>query len=259
MPRAWRFESALCNATRPPRVPPCALSPPPVGGGGAWGPADGGALSSRSRATRASPGRRPQGRGRAPGASAGPLPWGLARGGRGNRGLGGAPGSLGPGPEGAPRSPLGPLGRWGHGRAPRGARPFPAPFPARILGGSIGGDVVMSPAAFEGSSPRGARALEVADARPLTVRGLPSGRSPPSIYPLHPLSLCWNQPSLSPPASPPSPSRVPVREFGALINSVARNPGLTKQLFGYAILGFALAESVALFALMMAFMILFVF
>jgi F-type H+-transporting ATPase subunit c len=47
--------------------------------------------------------------------------------------------------------------------------------------------------------------------------------------------------------------------FGALINSVARNPGLTKQLFGYAILGFALAESVALFALMMAFLILFVF
>ena len=38
--------------------------------------------------------------------------------------------------------------------------------------------------------------------------------------------------------------------FASLINSVARNPSLTKQLFGYAILGFAL---------MMAFLILFVF
>ena len=41
--------------------------------------------------------------------------------------------------------------------------------------------------------------------------------------------------------------------FGSLINSVARNPSLTKQLFGYAILGFALTEAIALFALMMAF------
>jgi F-type H+-transporting ATPase subunit c len=47
--------------------------------------------------------------------------------------------------------------------------------------------------------------------------------------------------------------------FGSLINSVARNPSLTKQLFGYAILGFALTEAIALFALMMAFLILFVF
>lgn len=45
----------------------------------------------------------------------------------------------------------------------------------------------------------------------------------------------------------------------SLINSVARNPSLTKQLFGYAILGFALTEAIALFALMMAFLILFVF
>lgn len=42
--------------------------------------------------------------------------------------------------------------------------------------------------------------------------------------------------------------------FGSLINSVARNPSLTKQLFGYAILGFALTEAIALFALMMAFL-----
>ena len=47
--------------------------------------------------------------------------------------------------------------------------------------------------------------------------------------------------------------------FGSLITSVARNPSLTKQLFGYAILGFALTEASALFALMMAFLILFVF
>ena len=47
--------------------------------------------------------------------------------------------------------------------------------------------------------------------------------------------------------------------FSSLITSVARNPSLAKQLFGYAILGFALTEAIALFALMMAFLILFVF
>jgi F-type H+-transporting ATPase subunit c len=47
--------------------------------------------------------------------------------------------------------------------------------------------------------------------------------------------------------------------FGSLSNSAARNPLVTKQLFGYAILGFALTEAIALFALMMAFLILFVF
>ncbi|CAK9201140.1 unnamed protein product, partial [Sphagnum troendelagicum] len=40
---------------------------------------------------------------------------------------------------------------------------------------------------------------------------------------------------------------------------VARNPSLARQLFGYAILGFALTEAIALFALMMAFLILFIF
>jgi hypothetical protein len=34
---------------------------------------------------------------------------------------------------------------------------------------------------------------------------------------------------------------------------VAQNPSLAKQLFGYAILGFALTETIVLFALMMAF------
>ena len=40
--------------------------------------------------------------------------------------------------------------------------------------------------------------------------------------------------------------------FSSLIHSVARNPSLAKQLFGYAILGFALTdtEAIALFALM---------
>jgi len=47
--------------------------------------------------------------------------------------------------------------------------------------------------------------------------------------------------------------------FGALMSSVARNPSLTKVLFGYAILGFAFTEAMGLFALMMAFLILFAF
>ena len=45
--------------------------------------------------------------------------------------------------------------------------------------------------------------------------------------------------------------------FGALILSFGRNPGLKKDLFGYTLLGFALTEAIALFALMMAFVILF--
>ena len=47
--------------------------------------------------------------------------------------------------------------------------------------------------------------------------------------------------------------------FGALITGYARNPSLKQQLFAYAILGFALSEAMALFALMMAFLILFTF
>uniref|UniRef100_A0A0D3D462 ATP synthase subunit 9, mitochondrial n=1 Tax=Brassica oleracea var. oleracea TaxID=109376 RepID=A0A0D3D462_BRAOL len=46
--------------------------------------------------------------------------------------------------------------------------------------------------------------------------------------------------------------------FSSLIHSVARNPSLAKQSFGYAILGFALTEAIALFAPMMAFLILFI-
>lgn len=46
--------------------------------------------------------------------------------------------------------------------------------------------------------------------------------------------------------------------FGSFIYAFSRNPDLEKQLFAYTILGFALAEAIALFALMMAFFILFV-
>lgn len=45
--------------------------------------------------------------------------------------------------------------------------------------------------------------------------------------------------------------------FGALITAVARNPSLTKQLFSYSILGFALTEAIALFTIMIVFVILF--
>lgn len=45
--------------------------------------------------------------------------------------------------------------------------------------------------------------------------------------------------------------------FGSLILAYSRNPSLGKQLFSYTLLGFALTEATALFALMMAFLILF--
>jgi F-type H+-transporting ATPase subunit c len=45
--------------------------------------------------------------------------------------------------------------------------------------------------------------------------------------------------------------------FAALISGVARNPSMSKQLFIYTILGFALTEAIALFGLMMSFLILF--
>lgn len=47
--------------------------------------------------------------------------------------------------------------------------------------------------------------------------------------------------------------------FAGLLVSISRQPALEKQLFSYAILGFALTEAIALFALMMAFLILFGF
>ena len=45
--------------------------------------------------------------------------------------------------------------------------------------------------------------------------------------------------------------------FGALVLGVSRNPSLKDELQQLAILGFALTEAIALFALMMAFLILF--
>ena len=46
--------------------------------------------------------------------------------------------------------------------------------------------------------------------------------------------------------------------FGALILGVARNPSLRSQLVSYAILGFAFSEATGLFALMVAFLLLYV-
>ncbi|HCI48299.1 MAG: F0F1 ATP synthase subunit C [Alphaproteobacteria bacterium RIFCSPLOWO2_01_FULL_45_8] len=45
--------------------------------------------------------------------------------------------------------------------------------------------------------------------------------------------------------------------FATLIESVARNPEARKDVFSIGILGFALTEAVALFALLVAFLILF--
>ncbi len=45
--------------------------------------------------------------------------------------------------------------------------------------------------------------------------------------------------------------------FSSLISSVARNPAARGQVFGLSMLGFALVEAVALYALLIAFLILF--
>ena len=45
--------------------------------------------------------------------------------------------------------------------------------------------------------------------------------------------------------------------FCGLIIAYGRNPSLKNELFGYAVLGFALSEATGLFALMIAFLILF--
>jgi len=47
--------------------------------------------------------------------------------------------------------------------------------------------------------------------------------------------------------------------FGSLILAIGRNPFVQKELFLYAILGFALCEAIALFGLMVTFLILFGF
>lgn len=46
--------------------------------------------------------------------------------------------------------------------------------------------------------------------------------------------------------------------FSALILGTSRNPLVKDELFRFAILGFALTEAIALFALMIAFLILFI-
>jgi F-type H+-transporting ATPase subunit c len=45
---------------------------------------------------------------------------------------------------------------------------------------------------------------------------------------------------------------------GSLSLSSVRNSKLQKELFGYAIMGFALTEAIGLLAIMMAFLILFI-
>ena len=47
--------------------------------------------------------------------------------------------------------------------------------------------------------------------------------------------------------------------FAALIIGITVRPDVTETIFRYAILGFALTEAIALFGLMMAFLILFAF
>jgi F-type H+-transporting ATPase subunit c len=46
--------------------------------------------------------------------------------------------------------------------------------------------------------------------------------------------------------------------FGSLILGISRNPTLRDELFKVAFLGFALTEAIALFALMFAFLLLYV-
>jgi len=45
--------------------------------------------------------------------------------------------------------------------------------------------------------------------------------------------------------------------FAGYLTALARNPDIEKKLFTYALLGFALTEAIALFGLMVAFLILF--
>lgn len=44
--------------------------------------------------------------------------------------------------------------------------------------------------------------------------------------------------------------------FGNLSDSVSRNPSIAKLLFNYAILGFALTEAIALFTIMIVFLLM---
>lgn len=46
-------------------------------------------------------------------------------------------------------------------------------------------------------------------------------------------------------------------EFASLVLGISRNPSMKDEMFRMAILGFALTEAIALFALMIVFLILF--
>ena len=45
--------------------------------------------------------------------------------------------------------------------------------------------------------------------------------------------------------------------WNGLLSSISRNPGLSSQLFNNAIFGFALVEAIALFTLMIVFLLMF--
>jgi F-type H+-transporting ATPase subunit c len=45
--------------------------------------------------------------------------------------------------------------------------------------------------------------------------------------------------------------------FGTLVSSISRNPASREQVFGIGMLGFALTEAVALYALLIAFLVLY--
>jgi F-type H+-transporting ATPase subunit c len=45
--------------------------------------------------------------------------------------------------------------------------------------------------------------------------------------------------------------------FATLVSSIARNPAARDQVFGIGMLGFALTEAVALYALLIAFLVLY--
>ena len=47
--------------------------------------------------------------------------------------------------------------------------------------------------------------------------------------------------------------------FGAFIIGMSRNPSMEQKMFKFCLIGFALTEAIALFVLMMAFLILFTF
>ncbi|MAY74453.1 MAG: ATP F0F1 synthase subunit C [Phycisphaerae bacterium] len=47
--------------------------------------------------------------------------------------------------------------------------------------------------------------------------------------------------------------------FGAFIVGMSRNPSIEQKMFKFCLMGFALTEAMALFVLMMAFLILFTF